>query len=170
MRRSTRAFPTAGTEPWADAVGRNIVNRRQKTSPERDHPVKRRKINDEAGYWATQKTSDSGTAKISPPLATPKVAETYLDSESDELDRWEETECYRARLVLNHSAQYMALNTFYSNDANRLPLPSGTSIKQLSTFIPNNHNVVEELAGSWTIRLDFKDVCNWRLSSTLMGT
>lgn len=164
----------AGIEPWADAVGRNIVNRRQKTSPERDHwrpsPVKRRKINGEAGYWATQETSDSGTAKISPPLATPKVAETCLDSESDELDSGEETECYRARLVLNHCAQYMALNTFYSNDASRLPLPSGTSIKQLSTFIPNDQNVVGELAGSWTIRLDFKDVCNWRLSSTLMGT
>lgn len=101
-RRSTRAFPMVRTEPLAEAVGRNTVNRRQNTSPEHDpwrpSPAKRRKINDEAGYWATQKTSNSGgRAKVSPPLARPKVAETYLDSESDELDSGEETEGYRAR-------------------------------------------------------------------------
>lgn len=174
VRRSTRAFPMAGTEPLAEAVGRNTVNRRQRISPERDRfrssPAKRRKINGEAGYWATQKASNNGTANISPPLARPKVAETYLDSESDELDSGEETEGYRARLVLNHCARCMALNTFCSYDANKLFLPSEAPIKQLSTFIPNNQNVVGELAGIWTIRLDFKDVCTWRLSSTLMGT
>lgn len=100
-----------GTEPLAEAVGRNTVNRRQRTSPERDRwrpsPAKRRKINGEAGYWATQKAWNSGTAKILPPLARPKVAETYLDSESDEFDSGEETESYRARLVLSHCAQYL---------------------------------------------------------------
>lgn len=163
-----------GTEPLAEAVGRNTVNRRQRTSPERDRwrpsPAKRRKINGEAGYWATQKASNSGTAKILPPLARPKVAETYLDSESDEFDSGEETESYRARLVLSHCAQYLALNTFCSHDANKPLLPSGTPMKQLSTFVPSDQNVVGELAGIWTIRLDFKDVCIWRLSSTLMGT
>lgn len=174
VRRSARAFPMAETEPLAEAVGRNTVDRRQMTSPERDRwrssPAKRRKTNGEAGYWATQKASNSGTAKISPPLARPKIAEAHLDSESDELDSGEEIEGYRAWLVLNHCAQHMVLNTFCSHDANKLPHLSGTSIKQLSTFVPNDQNVVGELAGIWTIRLGFKDVCTWRLSTTLMGT
>lgn len=174
VRRSTRALPP-GTEPLAEAVGRNTVNRRQRTSPERDRwrpsPAKRRKINGEAGYWATQKAaSNSVTAKVLPPLARPNVAETYLDSESDEFDSGEETESYQSLLVLSHCAQYLTLNTFCSHGANKPLLPNGTLMKQLSTFVPNDQNVVGELAGNWTIRLDFKDVCTWRLSSTLMGT
>lgn len=114
VRRSTRASPMVGTEPLAEAVGRNTVNRRQRTSPERDRrrpsPAKRRKINGEAGYWTTQKAaSNSGTAKILPSLARPKAAETYLDSESDEFDSGEEMESYRSRLVLSHCAQYLTL-------------------------------------------------------------
>ena len=151
VRRSARAPP----------VGTNTTNTRQKTSPEyeryRPSPAKRRKINGEAGYWATQKTSNSGV-KISP-LERPKVEETYLDLESDELDSGEDTEGYRIRSVMNNSAQHMALNVFYSHDANKVPFPAGTSIKQLSSFIPNDENVVGELPGIWTIRLDFKDVC-----------
>lgn len=151
MRRSARASP----------IGTNTVNTRQKTSPEyeryRPSPAKRRKINGETGYWATQKTSNRGI-KISP-LERPKVAETYLDSESDELDSGEDTEGYRIRSVMNNSAHHMALNVFCSHDANKLPFPAGTSIKQLSSFIPNDENVVGELPDIWTIRLDFKDVC-----------
>lgn len=174
VRHSTRAFPP-GIEPLAEAVGRNAVNRRQRTSPERDRrrpsPAKRRKINGDAGYWATQiAASNSGTAKVLPPLARPEVAETYLVSESDEFDSGEERESYLSRLVLSHCAQYLTLNTFRSHDANKPLPPSGTLMKQLSTFVPNNQNVVGELAGIWTIRLDFKDVCTWRLSSTLIGT
>lgn len=152
VRRSTRASP----------VGTNTVNTRQKTSPEyeryRPSPAKRRKINGEAGYWATQKTSNRGIAKISP-LERPKVAETYLDSESDELDSGEDTEGYRIRSVRNNCAQYMALKDFCSHDPNKLPFPAGTSITQLSSFTPNDENVVGELSNIWTIRLDFKDVC-----------
>lgn len=153
----------AATEPLAEAVGTYNVKTRQKTSPEYDRyrpsPAKRRKINGEAGYWATQKTSNRPLANISPPTQRPKVAETYLDSESDELDSGEDTEGYRIRSVMNNCAQDMALNVFCSHDANKLPLPAGTSIKQLSSFIPNDDNVVGELADIWTIRLDFKDVC-----------
>lgn len=174
VRRTTRALPP-GTEPLAEAVGRNTMNRRQRTSPECDRwrpsPAKRQKINGEAGYWATQKAaSTSGTAKVLPPLARPNVAETYLDSESDEFDSGEETESYRSQSVMSHCAQYLTLNTFCSHDANKPLLPSRTLMKQLSTFVPNDKNVVGELASIWTIRLDFKDVCTWRLSSTLMGT
>lgn len=163
MRRSTRASPVAATEPLAKAAGTNTVKTRQKTSTEyeryRPSPAKRRKINGEAGYWATQKTSNQGIAKISAPLERPKATETYLDSESDELDSGEDAEGYRTRLVLNNCAYYMALNVFCSYDANTLPLPAGTTIKQLSSFIPNDENVVGELADIWTVRLDFKDVC-----------
>lgn len=151
VRRSARASP----------AGTNTANTKQKTSPEyeryRPSPAKRRKINGEAGYWATQKTSNRGI-KISP-LERPKVAETYLDLESDELDSEEDTEGYRIRSVMNNSAQYMALNLFCSHGANKLPFPARTTMKQLSSFIPNDENVVGELPGIWTIRLDFKDVC-----------
>lgn len=114
VRSSTRASPMAATEPLAEAVGRNNLKTRQKTSPVfercRPSPAKRRKINGEAGYWATPKTSNRDIAKTSPPLERPKVAGTYLDSESDELDSGEETECYRIRSVMNNCAQYMVLN------------------------------------------------------------
>lgn len=159
VRRSTRASSIAAIDPLAT----NTVKTRQKTTTEheryRPSPAKRRKINGEAGYWATQKKSIQGLAKISPPLERPKAAETYLDSESDEVDSGEDAEGYRIRSVSNNCALYMALTVFYSHDANKLPPLAGTSIKQLSSFTPNDENVVVELADIWTIRLDFKDVC-----------